>query len=47
MDEHSILIVCESRTTSKCYNMPKDKYKNVPVFYVKGQGTINEGVNIL
>lgn len=46
-DENTILIMCESRTTSRCYNLPRDKDKKIPVFYVKGQGAVNEGVNIL
>lgn len=44
---HSILAVCESRTTSRSYNMPRQKHENVPVFYVKGEGGADEGVNIL
>lgn len=45
--EHSILVVCESRTTSRSYNLPRQKHENVPVFYVKGKDGEESGVNIL
>lgn len=44
---HSILVVCESSTTSRCYNLPRGRDKKVPVFYVKGKGGLDSGVNIL
>lgn len=43
----SMLIVCESRTTSRCYNLPRERDKKVPVFYVKGREALTSGVNIL
>ncbi|OGE04601.1 hypothetical protein A3B51_00185 [Candidatus Curtissbacteria bacterium RIFCSPLOWO2_01_FULL_41_18] len=47
LDGHSILIVCESRTTSRAYNLPRKRDDNVPVFYLKGQESLESGVNIL
>ncbi len=47
LDNHSIFMVCESRTSSRCYNMPRDKRANVPVFYLKGSGGADSGVNML
>ncbi len=43
---HSILVVCESRTTSRVYNLPRQKNENIPVFFVKGKEGVDEGVNI-
>lgn len=43
----SILVVCESRTTSRVYNLPRQKNENIPVFYVKGKEGVDKGVNIL
>lgn len=47
LDDHSILVVCESRTTSRAYNLPRRRNDNVPVFYLKGQESLDSGVNIL
>lgn len=44
---HSILVVCESRTSSMAYNLPRPKDANVPVFFVKGKEDLTRGVNIL
>lgn len=44
---HSILVVCESRTTSRVYNLPRQKDENIPVFFVRGKEGVDEGVNIL
>lgn len=45
--DQSILLVCESRTTSRCYNLPREKAKKVPVFYIKGKEALGSGVNVL
>lgn len=47
VDGNSFLVVCESRTTSRCYNLPRERDKKVPVFYVKGREALKSGVNIL
>lgn len=47
LDDDSFLVVCESKTTSRCYNLPRARDKKVPVFYVKGKEGLNSGVNIL
>jgi len=44
---NSILVVCESRTTSRVYNLPRQKHENIPVFFIKGKEGIDKGVNIL
>lgn len=45
--DDSFLVVCESPTTSRCYNSPRAKDKKVPVFFVKGKERLRSGVNIL
>lgn len=45
--DNGILVVCESRTTSRCYNLPRERGKKVPVFFVKGKERLEGGVNIL
>lgn len=47
IDDYSVLIVCESRTTSRSYNLPRARDKKMPLFYVKGRGDLDSGVNIL
>lgn len=44
---HSILVVCESRTTSRVYNLPRQKNENIPLLFIKGKEGIDKGVNIL
>ena len=45
--DNSFLVVCESRTTSRCYNMPRANDRKVPAFYIKGRDSLESGVNIL
>lgn len=43
----SLIVACESRTTSRTYNLPKHSFAKLPLFYIKGNGGVRSGVNIL
>lgn len=45
--DNSFLMVCESSTTSRSYNLPRPRDKKAPLFYIKGKGNLDKGVNIL
>lgn len=42
-----IIVGCESKTCSVAYNLPKDARNKTPLFFLKGKGALDLGVNIL
>lgn len=43
--EKGIIVAAESNTSTRAYNLPRQR--KLPVFFLKGKRSINEGVNIL
>lgn len=43
--EKGIIIAAESSTSTRAYNLPRQH--KLPVFFIRGRNSINEGVNIL
>lgn len=46
LNSHGLIIACESRITSRAYNLPREDDQKVPMFFVKGVKK-DSGVNIL
>lgn len=43
--DKGIIIAAESNTSTRAYNLPKQR--KLPVFFIKSKASVNEGVNIL
>lgn len=46
-NSHGIIVACESRMSSRAYNLPRLKSAYLPLFFLKGKDGLDRGVNIL
>ncbi len=46
-NSQGIIVACESRMSSRAYNLPRPRATLLPLFFLKGRGNLDSGVNIL
>lgn len=46
-DSHGVIVACESRMSSRAYNLPRLRSAHLPLFFLKGKDSLDRGVNIL